>query len=543
MRTPRLGSGGGFAGLTFEEHGEGPNGERGRIQARPELGGDVRASPAGRRRRQHHLAAGRRRRPARRSTEVIHGRDLFDHVLISACCSPAGPTPTPAYRRPPPAGRPRRQAASAVKRDAQAAARISVRIRYGRRPSFGGDLGIGPTTAIRSGGARQLSEARLKRMLIFGGLRNRLFRHPACALIGTGARPPPALEAGLRAAAVGHLDPPRQRLPARLKLEPDRAALRPVLSRWTWAPGATACEALGQGLDGASPAPRRWWSPASSPGSSWKQRPRACSWLAAPASPSPACWIMGARSRRFALLGAERPGSATCSRWRRLSVRASRSAIAPGPQDQARQPSRRSRSGVVGAPWPLLAKISALLLGEQILPTTLAGLAACAGLGFVHFAGQGSIAWAMGRLPTSLASVVVLVQPVVATYAGFLLFGEALGPLQATLWRDAATTGAERRGAGPMGVEAAACPGRQPLSPLGRQAPGDPRRLDAGQLGVEGRPVVVRHDRRAHEASIWSSKSSSSVLALREVEVGQAPGAHGPKLGPGCSNSANPSWA
>jgi drug/metabolite transporter (DMT)-like permease len=37
----------------------------------------------------------------------------------------------------------------------------------------------------------------------------------------------------------------------------------------------------------------------------------------------------------------------------------------------------------------------------------------------------------MGRLPASLASVVVLVQPVVATYAGWLLFGEGLGPLQA----------------------------------------------------------------------------------------------------------------
>jgi drug/metabolite transporter (DMT)-like permease len=84
-------------------------------------------------------------------------------------------------------------------------------------------------------------------------------------------------------------------------------------------------------------------------------------------------------------------------------------------------------SGVVGVP---LLLVTALLLREQILPTTLAGLAACIGLGFVHFAGQGSIAWAMGRLPTSLASVVVLVQPVVATYAGFVLFGEALGPLQ-----------------------------------------------------------------------------------------------------------------
>jgi drug/metabolite transporter (DMT)-like permease len=85
-------------------------------------------------------------------------------------------------------------------------------------------------------------------------------------------------------------------------------------------------------------------------------------------------------------------------------------------------------SSVTGAPLLLIA---ALLLHEQIAPTTLAGLAACVGLGVVHTAGQGSIAWAMGRLPTSLASVVVLVQPVVATYAGWLLFGEALGPLQA----------------------------------------------------------------------------------------------------------------
>lgn len=84
-------------------------------------------------------------------------------------------------------------------------------------------------------------------------------------------------------------------------------------------------------------------------------------------------------------------------------------------------------SGVVGAPLLLAA---ALLLGEQVLPTTVAGLGACIGLALVHVGGQGSIAWAMGRLPTALASVVVLVQPVVATYAGWILFGEALGPLQ-----------------------------------------------------------------------------------------------------------------
>jgi drug/metabolite transporter (DMT)-like permease len=85
-------------------------------------------------------------------------------------------------------------------------------------------------------------------------------------------------------------------------------------------------------------------------------------------------------------------------------------------------------SSAVGAPLLLVA---AALLGEHLWPTTLAQAAACLALGLIHVGGQGSIAWAMGRLPASLASVVVLVQPVVATYAGWLLFGEALGPLQA----------------------------------------------------------------------------------------------------------------
>jgi drug/metabolite transporter (DMT)-like permease len=85
-------------------------------------------------------------------------------------------------------------------------------------------------------------------------------------------------------------------------------------------------------------------------------------------------------------------------------------------------------SSVVGAPLMLIA---ALLLREPLLPTTLAGLGACLGLGLMHVAGQGSIAWAMGRLPTSVASVVVLVQPVVAAWLGYMLFAEAIGPMQA----------------------------------------------------------------------------------------------------------------
>ena len=85
-------------------------------------------------------------------------------------------------------------------------------------------------------------------------------------------------------------------------------------------------------------------------------------------------------------------------------------------------------SGVIGAPLILFA---ALALREQLTPLSAAGWLACAGLGLVHFAGQGSIAWAMGRLPTSTASVVVLVQPIVAGYFGWLLFAEPIGPLQA----------------------------------------------------------------------------------------------------------------
>jgi drug/metabolite transporter (DMT)-like permease len=74
---------------------------------------------------------------------------------------------------------------------------------------------------------------------------------------------------------------------------------------------------------------------------------------------------------------------------------------------------------------------AALGLSEQLIPETAAGWMACVGLGLVHVAGQGTIAWALGRLPTALASVTVLVQPVVAGLMGWLLFGETLSPLGA----------------------------------------------------------------------------------------------------------------
>ena len=85
-------------------------------------------------------------------------------------------------------------------------------------------------------------------------------------------------------------------------------------------------------------------------------------------------------------------------------------------------------STLTGAPILLLA---ALGLHEQLLPTTMLGWGACMGLGLMHVAGQGSIAWALGRLPAAVASVVVLIQPVVAGVLGWLLFNELFGPWQA----------------------------------------------------------------------------------------------------------------
>src|SRR5690606_18799602 len=84
-------------------------------------------------------------------------------------------------------------------------------------------------------------------------------------------------------------------------------------------------------------------------------------------------------------------------------------------------------STAVGCPLLLLA---ALGLGETLVPASLAGWAACVGLGLMHVAGQGGIAWALGRLPAAVTAVVVLIQPVVAAGLGWLLFAETMTPLQ-----------------------------------------------------------------------------------------------------------------
>ena len=73
----------------------------------------------------------------------------------------------------------------------------------------------------------------------------------------------------------------------------------------------------------------------------------------------------------------------------------------------------------------------ALALHERLLPLDWKGWAACAALGLVHVTGQGALAWALGRLPANLTSVVILVQMVASAALAWAIFGEPVVALQA----------------------------------------------------------------------------------------------------------------
>jgi drug/metabolite transporter (DMT)-like permease len=83
---------------------------------------------------------------------------------------------------------------------------------------------------------------------------------------------------------------------------------------------------------------------------------------------------------------------------------------------------------ISGAPVLLLTGV---LMRERLVPAGAAGWWAGVGLGVMHVAGQGAIAWALGRAPATTTSVVMLLQPIVAGLLGWLLFGEQIVPLQA----------------------------------------------------------------------------------------------------------------
>ncbi len=85
-------------------------------------------------------------------------------------------------------------------------------------------------------------------------------------------------------------------------------------------------------------------------------------------------------------------------------------------------------STLVASPILLLVTVG---FGEQLVPATLAGWVPLLLLGLVvHVGGQGGIAFGLGRTPAALATLVILIQPVVAAAAGWVLFNEALVPIQ-----------------------------------------------------------------------------------------------------------------
>lgn len=71
------------------------------------------------------------------------------------------------------------------------------------------------------------------------------------------------------------------------------------------------------------------------------------------------------------------------------------------------------------------------LMGESLLPPTLNGWIILFALAWIsHALGQTLIAYALGHLPASFSSLVVLVQPVAAAFFGWLWLGEGLQMLQ-----------------------------------------------------------------------------------------------------------------
>lgn len=79
---------------------------------------------------------------------------------------------------------------------------------------------------------------------------------------------------------------------------------------------------------------------------------------------------------------------------------------------------------------PVLALI-AVAFDERFLPETGRGWWILIGLALTaHVLGQGLITYGFAHLPAGLSSLTLLMQPLVATLAGWWLFHETLGPLQ-----------------------------------------------------------------------------------------------------------------
>ena len=67
-----------------------------------------------------------------------------------------------------------------------------------------------------------------------------------------------------------------------------------------------------------------------------------------------------------------------------------------------------------------------------MLPPSLAGVAALAGLALVsHTGGQGLLTYALGHLPAAFSSLVIFIEAVAAAIFAWAFLGEAVGAIQA----------------------------------------------------------------------------------------------------------------
>jgi drug/metabolite transporter (DMT)-like permease len=74
----------------------------------------------------------------------------------------------------------------------------------------------------------------------------------------------------------------------------------------------------------------------------------------------------------------------------------------------------------------------AVVLEDRLWPAAPSAVAALLAMAWVsHAGGQGLLAFALGHLPAAFSALVIFLEAVAAALFGWLLLGEALGPLQA----------------------------------------------------------------------------------------------------------------
>jgi drug/metabolite transporter (DMT)-like permease len=75
--------------------------------------------------------------------------------------------------------------------------------------------------------------------------------------------------------------------------------------------------------------------------------------------------------------------------------------------------------------------VEAVLIEDMMWPLTLSGIAALVALALVsHSGGQGLLAFALGHLPAAFSSLVIFLEAVAAAGFGWIILGEAVGPIQ-----------------------------------------------------------------------------------------------------------------